>query len=115
MTKQSSSPIAFRIQSSDNVATLLTDAAEGDEITLTGGASGITVRALEPIKAGHKVAVVDIGEGRSVLKFGVAIGHASVAVAAGSWVHLHNCTSNYDTRSATLDTQTGAATDTVYE
>jgi altronate hydrolase/altronate dehydratase small subunit len=110
-----SKPTAFRIQSSDNVATLLSDAAEGGEVRLTGGTSPSRIRALEPIKAGHKIAVADIEQGKSVIKFGVAIGQARAAVSAGAWVHLHNCASNYDARSATLDAETGAATDTKYE
>lgn len=114
-TKQESGPTAFRIQTGDNAATLLTDAAEGDEVTLTGEASESRIRALESIEAGHKIATADIEQGRSVIKFGVAIGHASTAISAGAWVHLHNCASNYDARSATLDAETGAATDTRYE
>lgn len=110
-----SKPTAFRIQTSDNVATLLTDAREGDEVMLTGGTSPSRIRALESIQAGHKIATADIDQGESVIKFGVAIGHASTAVSTGAWVHLHNCASNYDARSATLDAETGAATDTRYE
>jgi hypothetical protein len=43
------------------------------------------------------------------------IGSASRDIAPGEWVHLHNCVSRFDERSKTLDVQTGAVTDTIYE
>ena len=52
---------------------------------------------------------------RAVVKFGVRIGHATAAIRAGDWVHLHNCASDVDERSGTLDLHTGATTDTKYE
>ena len=105
---------AIQIIAVDNVATLLDDCPAGQEITMTGGAPGIRLRALEHLAEGHKVALRPITEGASVIKFGTPIGHATQPIAAGAWVHLHNLASNHDTRSQSLDVESGAPTDTVY-
>ncbi|MGC4030381.1 MAG: SAF domain-containing protein [Tepidisphaeraceae bacterium] len=57
----------------------------------------------------------DLAAGDPVIKFGVPIGRASRPIRRGEWVHLHNCDSNFDARSGTLDLHTGALTDTKYE
>jgi hypothetical protein len=103
----------FKINPADNVATMLDDATDGQVHVL--GQSGLTVTLQEPVKLGHKIAICDIPAGQNVVKFGVAIGHASKDIRAGQWVHLHNLTSDFDERSQTLDLHTGAATDTKYE
>jgi hypothetical protein len=102
----------FKVNDADNVATLLDDAQTGFVQVL--GAAG-QIPLLEPIKLGHKIALADIPSGQPVVKFGVAIGHASLDIRAGQWVHLHNLASNFDQRSQTLDLHTGGATDTKYE
>jgi altronate dehydratase small subunit len=105
----------FRINRLDNVATALHDVvAGGTEVTVLGESSQ-ALRALEPVKLGHKIALVDIPEGSQIIKFGVAIGSATRRIRAGEWVHLHNCASGFDERSQTLDLQTGASTDVTYE
>ena len=43
------------------------------------------------------------------------IGIANAAIEIGDWVHLHNCRSQVDERSNSLDVDTGAAADTIYE
>lgn len=103
----------FQITPTDNVATMLDDATPGTVEVL--GQEPAAVVLTEAVALGHKIALVPIQAGRPVIKFGVPIGHASRDIAAGAWVHLHNCTSNYDERSQTLDLHTGAATDTAYE
>ncbi|MDB5326098.1 MAG: hypothetical protein JWM57_1667 [Phycisphaerales bacterium] len=106
-----STPRCFRVHPADNVATLLDDAVAG-EAQLVGGE---TLPIHEPIKLGHKIALSDMAAGQTITKFGVPIGHASRNIGRGEWVHLHNCESNFDTRSGGLDLHTGAATDTKYE
>ena len=101
---------AFRIHPNDNVATLLGD-GEG-AVTLVGGDA---VALNEPVALGHKVALTDIAVNEPVVKFGIPIGHASVAIRAGDWVHLHNCTSRFDERSGGFDVVTGAAKDMAYD
>ena len=55
------------------------------------------------------------GVGEVALQFGIPIGSATVAIAAGAWVPLHNCASGFDERSGGFDVVTGAAKDIVYE
>jgi altronate dehydratase small subunit len=103
----------FKIHPQDNVATLLDDAPTGPVEVLNAGAP-LVITAREEIKIGHKVALADIPAGGQIMKFGTSVGHASQPIAAGAWVHLHNCRSDFDERSSTLDNVTGAPTDTSY-
>ena len=73
------------------------------------------LQILQPIKLGHKIALTHLHPGQAVVKFGVAIGHATTEILAGQWVHLHNLASDFDQRNETLDLHTGGATDTKYE
>ena len=107
-------PRAFRVQPADNVATLLEDGAAGVHVEVLGAAPGL-VELLEPVAMGHKTALTEIRAGEAVVKFGVPIGVATRAIRSGEWVHLHNCASRVDERSATLDVATGATTDMAYE
>lgn len=101
---------AFRIHPNDNVATLLGDGT--DSVALIGGDA---VALNEPVVMGHKVALADIAAGDPVVKFGIPIGTAGVAIRAGDWVHLHNCASRFDERSGGFDVVTGAAKDMAYD
>jgi hypothetical protein len=103
----------FQINPGDNTAVLLDDAAAGDEIEIVGSVGKIVLQ--QEIEYGHKVALIAIPAGEEVTKYGICIGHSTQPIEAGEWVHLHNCASDYDQRSATLDVHTGAVTDTVYE
>ncbi|MEO0793644.1 MAG: UxaA family hydrolase [Verrucomicrobiota bacterium] len=105
---------AFKINNRDNVATALVDCPVGAKILLRGVAEQQQVMSIEEIKAQHKVALCDIEAGEAVVKYGKAIGYAANAISKGDWVHLHNCASNYDERSNTLDGHSGAPTDTQY-
>jgi hypothetical protein len=103
---------AVRINPADNVATLLDDAQPG--VVQVLGAGRLEVTALEPIAAGHKIALEAVAAGAPVLKYGFPIGRAGRSLVCGEWVHLHNLVSNYDERSSTLDRDTGAPTDTAH-
>jgi len=105
-------PRSFQVNAQDNVATMLED---GDEFVEVLGQKPQQIKLVDHIALGHKVALRDIRAGEPVVKFGVAIGRATRAIRAGQWVHLHNCSSNFDERSQTLELQTGATTDTRYE
>ncbi|HXP97257.1 MAG TPA: UxaA family hydrolase [Telmatospirillum sp.] len=102
----------FKIHPKDNVATLLDDAPPG--IVTTRG-SDDSVILTEAIALGHKVALCDIAADGPIIKFGVPIGTASQTIQRGDWVHLHNCRSNFDARSATLDLHSGTTTDMRYD
>ena len=105
----------FQISAQDNVATLLDDLSAPGAVRVLGSHTAAELNGAEPIALGHKIAVADIPSDSPIIKFGVPIGRASRPIAAGQWVHLHNCKSNFDQRSQTLDLHSGAATDTTYE
>lgn len=77
---------AVRIDSSDNVATVLTDVAAGETVV----ADGAPVTASVAIPRGHKIAVASIAAGEPVIKYGFPIGHATAAIAPGEQVHSEN-------------------------
>ena len=108
------SPRAFQIHPSDSVAVLLDDAQPGP-VSLLGSSDVTTIPAKQSIRLGHKIAVRSHETGEAVTKYGVRIGHATASIAAGDWIHLHNCASDLDERSNTLEVTTGAPTDTIYE
>ena len=74
----------------DNVAVALHPVAAGEHFTL----DGISVTAAQDIPQGHKIALRPLAEGEAVIKYGTPIGHASEAIAPGSWVHTHNMKTN---------------------
>ncbi len=73
---------SIRIHPLDNVAVALTDLHAGETV------AGITLR--EDVPAGHKIALAPLHPGDKVIKYGCPIGHATVEVAPGSWLHIHN-------------------------
>ena len=79
------------------------------------GQSSPKIQLPEMIALGHKVALKAIRTGEAVVKYGGPIGHATQDIRPGQWVHLHNCASEFDRRSQTLELHSGAATDTEYE
>jgi hypothetical protein len=48
------------------------------------------IEVLEPIKLGHKVALVAITEGSPVIEYGQQIGVAKADIAVGALVHVNN-------------------------
>ena len=75
------------LHASDNVAVARVALAENAEIARPGAAA-LRVRAAIP--AGHKIALRAIEPREVVLKYGQAIGVASVPIGAGEHVHVHN-------------------------
>jgi alpha-glucosidase (family GH31 glycosyl hydrolase) len=64
---------------------------EGEEraVTLEGKAVG-SVKLVNDVPLGHKVAMRDIANGKDVIEYGCVIGMASQAAPRGSHVHTHN-------------------------
>lgn len=106
---------AYQINIEDNVATALVEIKTGAVVRLLGDSKEKTVDATTDIPVGHKIALADIKNGEPIVKYNVTIGRATKDIKKGSWVHLHNIESIYDTRSSHLDSVTGAPKDTVYE
>ena len=78
----SSTPLTIRMNDRDNVAIVAND---GGLAAGTALPSGLVL--VDRVPQGHKVALVDIAAGAPVLRYGIAIGHATKDIAAGSWVH----------------------------
>jgi (2R)-sulfolactate sulfo-lyase subunit alpha len=49
-----------------------------------------SIEVLEPIKLGHKVALVEISEGDKVVEYGQNVAVATANIAVGAMVHVHN-------------------------
>jgi len=80
--KAARAPHVIRMADADNVAIV---ANEGGLAAGTVLASG--VRLVDRVPQGHKVALAPIAAGAAVVRYGIAIGHAAQAIAAGQWVH----------------------------
>jgi (2R)-sulfolactate sulfo-lyase subunit alpha len=50
----------------------------------------IKVKALDAVPLGHKVALKDIGEGETILKYGADIGKAVKPIRKGGHAHVQN-------------------------
>lgn len=94
---------------------MLGDGTPTTPVQVIGAGRDLTIPLRQAIAYGHKVALQEIGEGEAVIKYGIRIGHALQPIHTGDWIHLHNCASDYDERSASLDLGNGRPTDTVYE
>ena len=50
----------------------------------------ITVKSLDPVPLGHKIALNDIHSGDTILKYGHDVGRAVAEIDKGHHVHVHN-------------------------
>jgi Altronate dehydratase len=80
----------IKIHAADNVAVALTELSEGQHVTLDG--QTLLLRA--PIARGHKFALRDLTENSPIIKYGLPIGHARMAIRQGEHVHHHNIKTN---------------------
>ncbi|MCL4744310.1 MAG: UxaA family hydrolase [Burkholderiaceae bacterium] len=76
----------------DNVANALEALVEGDRVETHERAIAVCT----PVPLGHKIALAPIAAGSPIIKYGEAIGRASVDIAAGEHVHTHNVASLFD-------------------
>jgi len=81
---------AIQINARDNVA-VARDLLRPGEIL---GQNDAEIRVQETIQAGHKVALVDIPQGGTIIRYGERIGHASIPIHRGEWIHTHNVESD---------------------
>lgn len=77
---------ALKLHHTDNVAVVLGPVRTG-QMVLTGDE---TLRAVEDLPRGHKIALRAIHTGDSVRKYGEIIGSATSSIVEGQWVHSHN-------------------------
>ncbi len=83
---------ALMHDSVDDVAVVIDNVAAGTEVrvvTLEGEETS-TVKAVEDIPLGHKIALREMAEGKDVIKYGRAIGKTTKAIAKGAHVHTQN-------------------------
>lgn len=83
---------ALMHEAGDDVAVVISDISPGDEVrtvTLEGQDKG-TVKAVEAIPLGHKIALRDMPAGHEVIKYGRAIGLTTQAIRQGGHVHTQN-------------------------
>ena len=81
----------LRLAEADNVYIATGPLHPGDVVHPDGRELPIT----EAVELGHKVAARDIEAGEKIIRFGMPIGSATQAIAAGAWVHTHNLASDY--------------------
>ncbi|ANF56265.1 UxaA family hydrolase [Halotalea alkalilenta] len=76
--------VTLRIHPDDNVRVALRDLPEGYEVDEGG------VRLVEPIARKHKFALVPLAVGEQVVMYGVTVGRATRAIAAGEAIRVDN-------------------------
>jgi (2R)-sulfolactate sulfo-lyase subunit alpha len=75
----------------DDVAVAVQDVEAGEaQAVYMDSDRAVTIRVTEAIPLGHKVALVDFGEGDEVIEYGVRIGVTRHPIQAGQQVHVHN-------------------------
>ncbi|MBN2505104.1 MAG: altronate dehydratase [Verrucomicrobia bacterium] len=77
---------ALQLHSADNVAVLKRSVPAGADLA----GREVRVTTVQPIPAGHKVALVPMAPETPVLKYGQVIGFATRPIAPGEHVHTHN-------------------------
>lgn len=83
---------ALQIDGKDNIATATSDVGKGEVVEVLSPEGEVIGRpeASEHVLFGHKIALVDLGRGEEVVKYGEVIGVASREITVGDWVHTHN-------------------------
>ncbi|CAN5574300.1 galactarate dehydratase [soil metagenome] len=75
-------PLYVKVHPSDNVAIVVNEGGLPEGTRFECG-----LELLETVPEAHKVALVDIRSGESVVRYGVNIGHAEQDIPRGGWVH----------------------------
>ena len=76
----------------DTVGVAVVDLSRGQRLTGWNMEKDSTLRlqARQKVPLGHKIAVVDIARGDTIVKYGESIGKASKAIKKGHHVHTQN-------------------------
>ena len=77
---------SMMIHPADSVAMVLEGIKKGDVIRTPRG----EITLLEDVEFAHKVAVVPLKKGQSVIKYQEEIGYLLEDAPAGTWIHNHN-------------------------
>ncbi|HEX4071817.1 MAG TPA: altronate dehydratase family protein [Planctomycetaceae bacterium] len=81
-------PALLRLHPDDNVGVSTRRIAAGAAVDVSRGGAAVTAR--ERVEMGHKIALVQIGRGMPIRKYGQTIGFATADIQPGEWVHTHN-------------------------
>jgi hypothetical protein len=81
----------IRLSEQDNVAIAARNLERGAVVEVAGE----RLVARDAIPFAHKIAIRRIAKDAQVLKYGVPIGRAKVAIEQGQHVHVHNIRSDY--------------------
>ena len=87
-----STPTQFLVhERGDDVGVAVVDVVPGRaSLGYLDGTDDETIVVSERIPLGHKVALVDLAEDHPVVEYGMRVGIARAAIAAGQLVHTHN-------------------------
>jgi (2R)-sulfolactate sulfo-lyase subunit alpha len=77
----------------DSVGTVVVEGVKAND-TLTGWVmeqdKTITIKTLDDIPIGHKIAITDLKQDDTVIKYGVDIGRTIAPIKRGGYLHVHN-------------------------
>jgi (2R)-sulfolactate sulfo-lyase subunit alpha len=77
----------------DSVGVVVVEGVKAGD-TLTGWImeqdKTLAMKALNDIPIGHKLAIKDLKNGDTVIKYGVDIGRTIAPIRAGEYLHVHN-------------------------
>ncbi|MCA9206711.1 MAG: altronate dehydratase [Planctomycetales bacterium] len=88
MSTVAAAPPVIYLNAFDNICVAARNLEAGMQINVAGH----EVRLTQPIRMGHKIAIVPIGRDEPVRKYGQIIGFATQAIQPGDHVHSHNVT-----------------------
>ena len=81
---------AIRLTPQDTVATVLRPIAAGEHVRVRCGTEVVPTLATEAVPLCHKLSLVPHRPGEAVRKYGEVIGEATMLIASGAHVHVHN-------------------------
>jgi altronate hydrolase len=80
-------PNAILVHPDDNVAVVTEKLKSGTTVV---GVDVPEITVVSDVPKNHKVAIKEVKEGESIIKYGASIGTSSKDIPVGDWVHTHN-------------------------
>ena len=77
----------------DNVGVVVTEKIEPKQecsCWIMENDSSVNIKSADEIPLGHKIAIFDLNEGDTILKYGHDIGKVIKSIKKGEHVHVHN-------------------------
>ena len=78
---------AIKISPSDNVAIAVANIPKGKTVVISDNEELVVN---QDIPLGHKIGLVPIAKGASIIRYGEVICTASEHIKPGDWIHVHN-------------------------